>query len=192
MAKTLYLMRHGETLFNRRKLLQGTSDSALTEHGIEQALRARVLLDSLVIDHLYCSPLWRAEKTLQVATRNALPYQTHEGLREREFGEFEAAPWAVCPDYPYGDFFVPFGGEGEQEFEDRVRSVTHELMGRRRHKSVLVVTHGDFIDMFARIWAQHGTIPYDATTIGNCGVIEYSYDDEVFSSVAIHNPGCEG
>ncbi|WP_165437759.1 histidine phosphatase family protein, partial [Streptococcus ruminantium] len=34
MAKTIYLMRHGETLFNTQKRVQGWSDSPLTEKGI--------------------------------------------------------------------------------------------------------------------------------------------------------------
>lgn len=38
--KDLYLMRHGETLFNQRRKIQGWCDSPLTEKGIEQAQKA--------------------------------------------------------------------------------------------------------------------------------------------------------
>ena len=41
MAKKLYLMRHGQTLFNVRKKIQGASDSPLTEVGIRQAQIAK-------------------------------------------------------------------------------------------------------------------------------------------------------
>ena len=37
MKKTLYLMRHGQTLFNARKKIQGWCDAPLTELGIKQA-----------------------------------------------------------------------------------------------------------------------------------------------------------
>ncbi|MFZ2576124.1 MAG: phosphoglycerate mutase family protein, partial [Lactococcus hircilactis] len=37
MSKTLYLMRHGETLFNQLHLIQGWSDSPLTKRGQDQA-----------------------------------------------------------------------------------------------------------------------------------------------------------
>lgn len=37
MKKTLYLMRHGQTLFNKRRKNQGWYDSPLTELGIRQA-----------------------------------------------------------------------------------------------------------------------------------------------------------
>lgn len=33
MKKTLYLMRHGQTLFNKRHLIQGWCDSPLTDFG---------------------------------------------------------------------------------------------------------------------------------------------------------------
>lgn len=41
LAKTLYLMRHGQTLFNFKGLIQGFGDSPLTELGIAQAQKAR-------------------------------------------------------------------------------------------------------------------------------------------------------
>jgi broad specificity phosphatase PhoE len=40
MPLTLFLVRHGETLFNRRGLMQGWVDSPLTEAGVEQARHA--------------------------------------------------------------------------------------------------------------------------------------------------------
>lgn len=39
--KTLYMMRHGETLFNKRRKIQGWCDSPLTELGIRQAKGAK-------------------------------------------------------------------------------------------------------------------------------------------------------
>lgn len=40
MTKDLYLVRHGQTLFNRKKMISGWTDSPLTELGLEQARRA--------------------------------------------------------------------------------------------------------------------------------------------------------
>lgn len=41
--KRLYLVRHGETLFNIQGKIQGWSDSPLTERGIKQALGAGII-----------------------------------------------------------------------------------------------------------------------------------------------------
>ena len=45
--KTLYLMRHGQTLFNRCHKIQGWCDSPLTKEGIHQAQKARDYFKSL-------------------------------------------------------------------------------------------------------------------------------------------------
>lgn len=47
MKKTLYLMRHGQTLFNARKKIQGWCDAPLTELGIKQAKIAENILKTI-------------------------------------------------------------------------------------------------------------------------------------------------
>lgn len=51
MKKTLYLMRHGQTLFNVRRKIQGACDSPLTELGIQQAGIASAYFDEIDLDH---------------------------------------------------------------------------------------------------------------------------------------------
>ena len=55
MKKDLYLMRHGQTLFNLRRKIQGWCDSPLTDFGIEQAKAAGEYFKEIELDHLYCS-----------------------------------------------------------------------------------------------------------------------------------------
>ena len=55
--KDLYLMRHGETLFNQRRKIQGWCDSPLTEAGINQAKQAKNILSKIKFDHFYSSIL---------------------------------------------------------------------------------------------------------------------------------------
>lgn len=52
--KTIYLMRHGETLFNTMDVNQGQCDSPLTENGIRQAQKAKAWFDGqgiLLVSH---------------------------------------------------------------------------------------------------------------------------------------------
>ena len=66
MAKTLYLMRHGETLFNVLRLTQGWADSPLTEGGMAVARATGEKLRDLGVDpdHFYCSTSERCSDTL--------------------------------------------------------------------------------------------------------------------------------
>ena len=74
MKKTFYLMRHGQTLFNLRRKIQGASDSPLTDLGIEQAKEAGEYLKDVDFDHYYSSTSERASDTLELAVGSDVPY----------------------------------------------------------------------------------------------------------------------
>lgn len=80
MKKTLYLMRHGQTLFNLRRKIQGACDSPLTELGIEQAKIAGEYLKDTPLTHAYCSTSERCSDTLEILTNNNIPYTRLKGL----------------------------------------------------------------------------------------------------------------
>lgn len=67
MEKILYLMRHGQTLFNLEHKIQGWCDSPLTELGINQAkIAGRYFTDNKIkLDHCYAST---SEDTLELVT----------------------------------------------------------------------------------------------------------------------------
>ncbi len=54
MKKIFYIMRHGQTLFNLRRKIQGACDSPLTELGVKQAQAAAEYFKNIKIDHAYC------------------------------------------------------------------------------------------------------------------------------------------
>ena len=90
MTKTLYLMRHGQTVFNLKGKIQGASDSPLTSLGIQQAQAARKYFEThnITFDTLVSSSQERASDTLE----NVAPernYQRLKGIKEWSFGLFE-------------------------------------------------------------------------------------------------------
>lgn len=113
MSKTLYLMRHGQTLFNERKKIQGWSDAPLTALGIKQAQVAGEYFRKaqITLEEAYSSTSERASDTLELVTDNQLSYQRVKGLKEWNFGTFEGESEDLNPPLPYNDFFVTFGGE---------------------------------------------------------------------------------
>ena len=94
-------MRHGQTLFNVYRRIQGWCDSPLTEVGINQAIAARKLIEGINFDHYYCSTAERASDTLELVTEGKVPYTRLKGLKERYFGVFEGQsedlnpPWEL-------------------------------------------------------------------------------------------------
>jgi len=60
------LVRHGQSTYNLKKLIQGQIDvSELTELGIDQAKRVGETLKGIPFDQIYASPLKRAYKTAE-------------------------------------------------------------------------------------------------------------------------------
>lgn len=88
----IYLMRHGETEWNRTGRLQGQSDIPLNEFGIRLAEKTAEGLKDVNFDAVFSSPLQRALKTAEiVAGSRAVTVETDERLREIYFGSGEGA-----------------------------------------------------------------------------------------------------
>ncbi len=86
----IMLVRHGKTAWNGTGKIQGHSDTALDEIGIEQAklLAAHCMFDK--VDAVYSSDLQRARVTAEIlAEKFNLPVQTMPELREVNFGDWE-------------------------------------------------------------------------------------------------------
>ena len=92
----ILLVRHGETDFNKNKLIQGHSDIVLNETGKEQAINAGQKITNFDIDAVFSSPLKRALETARLMLDNSnnsqnerLDLVTDSRLIEKYFGDFE-------------------------------------------------------------------------------------------------------
>ncbi|SPN75456.1 putative phosphatase (fragment) [Brochothrix thermosphacta] len=101
---TLYLVRHGQTLFNAQHKIQGFCDSPLTAIGIQQAkiAHAHLQTEKITFDEAYSSTSERAVDTLELLTPQ--PYQRIKNLREWNFGSYEGEGEHLNPPLPYNDF----------------------------------------------------------------------------------------
>ena len=180
MKKTIYLVRHGQTLFNLLKKVQGWCDAPLTPYGIEQAKVAGAYFkkEGITFDHAYSSTSERASDTLELITDH--PYKRLKGLKEWNFGLFEAETEALNPQLPYGDFFATYGGEREVDFRARVVNTVEEIMSQDDHNVVLAVSHGAAVAQFARHWEEHSAIGR-VSGLKNCCVLKFEFDNGIFS-----------
>ena len=146
MEKHLYLMRHGETLFNARRKIQGWCDSPLTEKGIQQAQAAKECIKDVCFDHFYSSTSERCCDTLEIVTDYKVSYKRLKQLKERNFGEFEGESEDLNPKrnspLDYDDIFPHYGGEYRQEVIDRMYNTLKDIMDKEDHYNVLAVSHG--------------------------------------------------
>ncbi len=189
--RTLYLMRHGYTLFNFLDKKQGWCDSPLTSVGVAQAREAGEHLRELgiEIDHAYSSPSERAWRSLELALGEDMPFTMDKRLREWNFGVLEGQDNYVALRPSSGDYYVSFGGESQAQVEERFFGAVDEIMRRPEHENVLIVTHGATTRIFIEKWMDHARVTGE-TRIKNCGIVTFEFDENtgIFSCIDAWSP----
>lgn len=169
MLQELVLIRHGVTLWNKGRRLQGHQDVDLSDEGIQQveALR-RWALRLPPPDAVYSSDLRRARNTAHpLALGWSLPLRETSALRERGFGIYEGQDWdhvhtllerdAALAGVPLHEHAPP-GGESRQQVEERLHTFLHQLDQQHTGERVWVVSHGGVIrNLLRRLLTEETT-----------------------------------
>ena len=153
MNTIIYLTRHGQTLWNIEKRLQGRGNSPLTEDGIERAKELRDRIKGMNIDVIYSSPIERALNTANIIKGDKnIEVITDDGLMEMCFGDYEGRRTdEVMKENPSGDIGLIMkgntilsapNGENLAEVRDRVSKTMDRLIEENRGKTILIVAHG--------------------------------------------------
>lgn len=173
--RKLYLVRHGQTLFNKMKKTQGWSDSPLTELGIEQATSAKRYFteQGISFDKVYSSTSERCCDTVEIITD--LPYKRLKGLKEWNFGMMEGESELLRIErsphqLTHEDFFVQWGGESAKELTERFQSTIDEIIDDGG-ESILCLTHAGAMWTFFLQWNKPEDLNGEA--FGNCCILEY-------------------
>ena len=163
MGTHLYIVRHGETVWNTRDRMQGVKDSPLTDKGKEHAERMGKKLKELDVDFsaLYTSDLGRAYETAALISNSiGIEITSDERLRERNMGVFEGLSWDYVRENYKEDFALLVSddddyripeGESRGEYRDKVVSFMEFIAEKHEGENILAVTHRGFINFFLRI-----------------------------------------
>ena len=104
----LYLIRHGETDYNKERKIQGSCDIPLNEYGRELAKVTAEGLKDIPFDVIFTSPLCRARETAEwIARGRQIPVYEDKRLKEICFGEYEGlccGRWDII--FPMEVFFL--------------------------------------------------------------------------------------
>lgn len=134
-------MRHGVTDWNESNLVMGQTDIPLNERGRHQVIAVLNLVSSLEIEVIYSSPMLRCLQTSEIISKSLnLPILTTDGLKERNWGDFEGRSKRFRDTSR-----DPRNGENFLSFKDRVTRTLQEI--RREDRTTLVVSHSGFIRM---------------------------------------------
>jgi broad specificity phosphatase PhoE len=161
---SFYFLRHGETDWNRRRIIQGQTDTPLSAIGIAQAEAVKPEIQRLSFASICCSSLQRARSTAEIVNRDLKrPTVYFPDLMECGLGEIEGQPSDGVWRKPWEDGGPIPGGETFAEYTDRVLRGLNAAL--REPGPVLVVGHG------GNFWSleRHGLIAC-GTRVPNCAL----------------------
>lgn len=152
----IYLIRHGETDYNKAKRLQGVTDIPLNTYGIELAEKTAEGLKNIHFDRIYTSPLIRARKTAEIIRGDRqIELIPTSGLREISFGTYEGlvhkGEGYNIPDPEFHRFFddpehyrIPPEGESLEHLRERTSSFVRNIMDDPANEGLtfLMASHG--------------------------------------------------
>lgn len=178
----LYVVRHGETDWNKQQLAMGRRDVQLNEKGIEQANETRKNLYDVDIDLIVCSPLIRTRETAMIIKNNRnIEIKIDKRLIERGLGELEGKLYTSDNDELW-DINIntnKYNIETMEELKDRVFEFIKDIEENYSDKNVLVVTHGGVSAMIKCYF--DGTLydgPISDKFLKNCEVAKYEVSNK--------------
>lgn len=201
----IYIMRHGETYWNKQGRIQGSSDIELTDFGVSLAQQSAdgFFRDGICFDRIYTSPYIRAVKTAEIIAKKNLKknapaqaFRVDARLREMCFGKYEGMSLADIKDgdpnilncFSKPSLFVPDEtGESYQDVFDRVDDFMEQellaLESEQQMDNVLVLCHGTVIRAFLARINQTPLDDFWKMRQPNCSINLVNLENGVFTSV---------
>lgn len=175
----IFLVRHGETDWNKLKKIQGREDIPLNEAGILQAHNCGRAFDTknVSIDGIICSPLKRARETAKIIGNYVgVPnIKVHEALIEKDYGLVSG----LTPEQRE-DFENSHDETGIESFESlsmRMMSVIYDLSNEAKTKNYIVVSHGAALNTVLSVLTDH-KIGTGKTRLKNTAISEILCGDD--------------
>jgi alpha-ribazole phosphatase len=181
MGVKFFLIRHGQTVWNKEGRYQGKEDIGLTSLGIQQAGLAAEYLSRVNISRVYSSPLKRALNTASIIKKDRNhDVIVRDNLREISFGKWEGIKFDMInrefpDDYrnwlkdPYNN--SPTGGESFKDVQWRAVEVIENIINENEDKSnVAVITHGGVILSLLTHWLQIPPLRWGSVIQRECAI----------------------
>ena len=192
--KTIYLIRHGETDYNRRGIVQGSGvDSDLNDIGRAQAAAFYRAYQHIPFANIYISALKRTRQTVEAFIEAGLPYEMHAGLNEISWGLREGRiPNSLDNEY-YRDLIQNWNagntampteeGESPEDVVRRQKPVLDLILSRPDEETVLVAMHGRAMRILLSWLTNQPLAQMDQFEHSNVClyILHYSYDTRQFT-----------
>ena len=203
----LYIVRHGQTKWNKEKRMQGWADSKLTELGRKQAKLLGESLENIEFNQVVSSPLGRTRETSKLVIGDRpVELIINDNFKEMGFGSWEGQdpeelkikhPEVFRDLWTRADKYVPIDGESFEELQNRIIKGINQVIKGNPDGNVLIVTHGMVIQMLLlhmkglpldQLWHRQVVHPTSLTVIEvKDGKAEIIKEDDIGHLADIHS-----
>ena len=191
-SKKIYLIRHGQTEFNRRGMVQGSGiDAPLNETGYQQATAFFEAYKNVSFDKIYISTLQRTLQSVQSFLDLGIPHERLSGLNEINWGEKEGMPFSkedqdyylqVTSAWEKGQVNLGIeGGESPLDVQNRQKVALQHILTQTGEKTILICMHGRAIRILLCLLLNYHLKHMDTFPHSNLGLYKINYFNNRFS-----------
>lgn len=191
-TKSLYIIRHGQTEYNRQHMVQGSGiDADLNDAGRDQARRFFMRYAGEGFKRVYTSQLKRTHQSVQKFLELGLPWEVLPGLNEISWGEKEGRVITPEDDSEYfrilsawskGQTSLAFkGGESPDAVAQRLQTALDQIMSRPDEDKVLICMHGRALRIFLCLLLRYPLGAMEAFEHSNLCLYKLNYTGSRFS-----------
>jgi broad specificity phosphatase PhoE len=153
-TKKIYVIRHGQTDYNKRGVVQGSGiDAPLNDEGKRQAAAFYNSYKDTRFDKIYISSLQRTLQSVQGFIDDGLPYEKLSGFNEIHWGVKEGIPFSssindssyvdVISSWQNGNIDLALeGGESPMQVKNRIREALDYVLNKDEEDQILICMHG--------------------------------------------------
>ncbi len=192
ISKKVYLVRHGQTDFNLKNIVQGSGvDTDLNDLGRSQAAMFYEAYQHVTFDRIYTSALKRSQQSVQKFVDRGVPHDALVGLNEISWGTKEGH--RVTPDedayYHYmleqwrlGNTQMKIeGGESPDDVVQRMKPAVDYMMSRTDEHTILICMHGRAIRILLCYLMEYPLRSMDMFEHQNLGLYVLNYTGKLFT-----------
>ncbi|HEX8546901.1 MAG TPA: histidine phosphatase family protein [Cytophagaceae bacterium] len=152
-VKRIYLIRHGQTDYNLKGIVQGGSvDTDLNETGLQQSKAFFDVYKDLPFDKVYTSSLKRSIQSVEGFIKKGIVHEKYAGLNEISWGEKDGKLATIDDNSVYLEIVTQWkagnvdakieGGESPREVQNRQKPVIDLIFSRNEEDLILICMHG--------------------------------------------------
>ncbi|MGI9544656.1 MAG: histidine phosphatase family protein [Cyclobacteriaceae bacterium] len=158
-TKKIYIIRHGQTDYNKRGIVQGSGiDAPLNDLGREQASLFYEAYKNLPFDKIYTSALIRTEQSVKGFIDLGISHQSMPELNEIHWGAKEGKPFSSNDHEEYervtgfwsegATHHAIAGGESPDQVMQRQKVALDHILSQPDESLILIAMHGRAIRIF--------------------------------------------